>query len=63
MNILQNFHSDDQGAVTVDWVVLTAAIVLMGIGVLAIFGPGADSSANAVSGAITTTVDNLIATY
>lgn len=27
MNMLKSFYSDDDGAVTVDWVVLTAAIV------------------------------------
>jgi len=27
MNMLKSFYTDDDGAVTVDWVVLTAAIV------------------------------------
>ncbi len=31
MKLFNNFKSDDSGAVTVDWVVLTAAIVGMGI--------------------------------
>ncbi|WP_417589471.1 hypothetical protein [Pararhodobacter oceanensis] len=32
---LKNFAADDSGAVTVDWVVLTAAIVGLGIAVVA----------------------------
>ena len=31
----KNFHNDESGAVTVDWVVLTAAIVGLGIAVVA----------------------------
>ena len=31
---LKNFRNDESGAVTVDWVVLTAAIVGLGIAVL-----------------------------
>ncbi len=27
MNFIKNFRNDDSGAVTVDWVVLTAAVV------------------------------------
>lgn len=60
MSILNKFHRDETGAVTVDWVVLTAAIMLMGVGVIAIFQPGANSSANAVSSAITSTVSTLM---
>ncbi len=32
-HLLKSFLSSDEGAVTVDWVVLTAAVVLMGVGV------------------------------
>ncbi len=31
LNSIKNFASDESGAVTVDWVVLTAAIVGLGI--------------------------------
>ncbi len=31
MNILKSFMNDESGAVTVDWVVLTAAIVGLGM--------------------------------
>jgi len=34
-NIIAKFYNDEDGAVTVDWVVLTAAIVGLGIAVLA----------------------------
>ena len=33
--LFKNFHKDDSGAVTVDWVVLTAAIVGLGLAVIA----------------------------
>ncbi len=35
IELIKNFKSDESGAVTVDWVVLTAAIVGLGIAVLA----------------------------
>ncbi len=31
LNFFKNFRKDDSGAVTVDWVVLTAAIVAMAV--------------------------------
>lgn len=31
LNLIKNFAKDESGAVTVDWVVLTAAIVGLGI--------------------------------
>ena len=31
MNFIKNFRADEDGAVTVDWVVLTAAVVGLGI--------------------------------
>ncbi len=34
LNFIKNFRADEDGAVTVDWVVLTAAIVGLGIAVL-----------------------------
>lgn len=34
LNILKNFRKDEDGAVTVDWVVLTAAIVGLGLVVM-----------------------------
>lgn len=50
LNILKNFRNDDSGAVTVDWVVLTAAIVGIGLVVMTSVNGGI----TAVTGAITT---------
>ena len=44
-NAIKNFIREESGAVTVDWVVLTAAIVGLGIAVITSIGKGAlDSS-------------------
>jgi len=40
--MIKNFLADDSGAVTVDWVVLTAAIVGLGIAVLASVSTGVE---------------------
>jgi len=34
LNTIKNFAADESGAVTVDWVVLTAAVVGLGLAVL-----------------------------
>lgn len=39
-NLIKTFSRDESGAVTVDWVVLTAAIVGLGIAVLAAVSGG-----------------------
>ena len=52
MNLLklaQNFKRDEDGAVTVDWVVLTAAIVGLGIAVLTSVSGGTTSLADKIS--------------
>ena len=41
-----NFYKDESGAVTVDWVILTAAIVGIAIAVLTIIAGGINTSAN-----------------
>jgi len=41
--LAQNFKNDESGAVTVDWVVLTAAIVGLGIAVLAAVSDGVEN--------------------
>ncbi len=43
------FLNDESGAVTVDWVVLTAAIVGLGIAVLTSVGSGTTSLADKIS--------------
>lgn len=49
MNLFNTFRKDEDGAVTVDWVVLTAAIVGLGIAVLASVSSGTTSLADKIS--------------
>ncbi|SFC38467.1 Flp family type IVb pilin [Tropicimonas isoalkanivorans] len=42
-NLIKTFRNDEDGAVTVDWVVLTAAIVGLGIAVLAAVSGGVEN--------------------
>jgi Flp pilus assembly pilin Flp len=46
LNFIKNFRNDEDGAVTVDWVVLTAAIVGLGIAVLTSVGGSAVTTAD-----------------
>ncbi len=46
--IIENFRNDESGAVTVDWVVLTAAIVGLGIAVVASVRSGTTSVADVI---------------
>ncbi len=46
ITLLKNFGRDEDGAVTVDWVVLTAAIVGLGIAVLTTVGDATDDYAD-----------------
>jgi len=48
--LVNNFKRDEDGAVTVDWVVLTAAIVGLGIAVLASVGGSTKDLADVISG-------------
>jgi Flp pilus assembly pilin Flp len=43
LNIFKSFANDEAGAVTVDWVVLTAAIVGLGIVVMTTVGGGIEN--------------------
>ncbi|MDF0596644.1 hypothetical protein [Psychromarinibacter halotolerans] len=42
INLINRFRAEEDGAVTVDWVVLTAAIVGLGIAVLTTVGGATD---------------------
>ena len=57
MKLFTNFFADEDGAVTVDWVVLTAAIVGLGIAVLSTVAGGSGDLATGIgeylSGSIT----------
>ena len=49
LNIVKNFKSDESGAVTVDWVVLTAAIVGLGLAVMSSVGSGVTTLGSSIS--------------
>ena len=48
LNIFKHFAKDEDGAVTVDWVVLTAAIVGLGLVVMTTIRPGVTGAASAI---------------
>jgi len=48
MNFFNKFRKDEDGAVTVDWVVLTAAIVGLGIAILATVTDGVEDLASEI---------------
>ena len=52
MNIFKNFKNDESGAVTVDWVVLTAAIVGLGAVVMTTVGGGITGLSTSVATSI-----------
>ena len=41
LNFIKSFRADEDGAVTVDWVVLTAALIALGFAVVPIVRDGA----------------------
>jgi len=51
-NMIKNFVNDESGAVTVDWVVLTAAIVGLGLAVMAVVSTSTETLTNKVGGAM-----------
>lgn len=54
LNFIKNFAHDESGAVTVDWVVLTAAIVGLGIVIINSVGTGAADLAGDIQTGLTT---------
>ncbi|MEM8537915.1 MAG: hypothetical protein AAGF56_08645 [Pseudomonadota bacterium] len=46
LNFIKNFRDEEDGAVTVDFVVLTAAIVVLGLAVGTAISNGAEELAN-----------------
>lgn len=50
MNFLTSFLSDDSGAVTVDWVVLTAALVGLGLAVISVVSSGLEDLSGDIQG-------------
>lgn len=49
LNILKSFRADDSGAVTVDWVVLTAAIVGLGLVVISTISPAINQASSTIA--------------
>ena len=52
LTLINNFRNDESGAVTVDWVVLTAAIVGLGIAVISTVGGGVQSMGRSIKAAL-----------
>ncbi len=55
MKLFTKFFKDESGAVTVDWVVLTAAIVGLGIAVMTTVSGGTNTLAGTISDALADT--------
>jgi len=53
LNFIKNFTNDEDGAVTVDWVVLTAAIVALGVAVGGAVSTAAEDKADVIGGIVT----------
>ena len=49
MKLFTKFANDESGAVTVDWVVLTAAIVGIAIAVITLISSGIENAANGIN--------------
>jgi len=58
MNFIKNFRKDEDGAVTVDWVVLTAAVVGLAIAAFS----SINTSATALKDQIVTDIDSQVTT-
>ena len=60
LNFIQTFARDEDGAVTVDWVVLTAAVVGLGIAVLTAVSNGAETMAGNIETELGTAVPDIV---
>ena len=60
LNYINTFIADEDGAVTVDWVVLTAAVVGLGIAVLASVKGGAETMATNIAAELGTAVPDVV---
>jgi Flp pilus assembly pilin Flp len=59
LNFIPKFLADEDGAVTVDWVVLTAAIVGLGIAVLTSVSNGAEIMASNIDQELQTEIPSV----
>ncbi|WP_095588259.1 hypothetical protein [Actibacterium ureilyticum] len=51
-SFVKQFFESESGAVTVDWVVLTAAVVGMAVGVILLFNSGPQNVASKISDSV-----------
>ena len=58
-DLIKTFSKDESGAVTVDWVVLTAAIVGLGIAVIAAVSTGVRGLGGEIESALATDMDGI----
>ncbi|SIS66423.1 hypothetical protein SAMN05421759_102173 [Roseivivax lentus] len=57
LNFIKNFRNDEDGAVTVDWVVLTAAVVGLAVAAYSTIETNSKTLINAAAGAVATEND------
>ena len=55
INLIASFRNDEDGAVTVDWVVLTAAVVGLGVAVLSSVTTGTKGVTDNISNHLSST--------
>ena len=55
LNLFKNFANDEAGAVTVDWVVLTAGIVVLGVVVMQTISTSVTDLAGEIADQVTLT--------
>jgi Flp pilus assembly pilin Flp len=55
LNFIKTFARDEAGAVTVDWVVLTAAVVGLGVAIMGQVAGGTKKMAESISTELSTT--------
>jgi Flp pilus assembly pilin Flp len=58
LNIFKSFKNDESGAVTVDWVVLTGAVVGLGIIISTTMGDSIQDAADLVAADVIENADN-----
>ena len=57
-NLINKFRSEEEGAVTVDWVVLTAAVVGLGILAMSFIQPAVQTASTGIAGQLTAAQTN-----
>lgn len=55
---VRNFGNDESGAVTVDWVVLTAAVVVISLAVVGVIRSGVETTSTRINNVMTTMLTN-----